>query len=96
MLFLRHLRNALNAIEEQEMAVYQNNQLPHDEVKVANFFKDGLNLLKQDATILLEKNNDYYPRLEKHLHSNGICLTGNWQITADTPYSGYLEGVAKP
>ena len=28
--------HALNAIEEQEMAVYQNNQLPHYEVKTAN------------------------------------------------------------
>ena len=83
--------HALNAIEEQEMAVYQNNQLPHYEVKAANFIKDGLNLLKQDAERTLSEKNDYYPRLEKHLHSNSICLTGNWQITADTPYSGYFK-----
>ncbi len=24
------------------------------------------------------------------LHPNGICLSGLWQITADTPYSGYF------
>jgi len=24
------------------------------------------------------------------LHPNGICLTGRWQITEDTPYSGYF------
>lgn len=25
------------------------------------------------------------------LHPNGICLTGLWQITEDTPYSGYFR-----
>jgi hypothetical protein len=24
------------------------------------------------------------------LHPNGVCLTGRWQVTADTPYSGYF------
>jgi hypothetical protein len=24
------------------------------------------------------------------LHPNGVCLTGRWQIDADTPYSGYF------
>lgn len=24
------------------------------------------------------------------LHPNAVCLTGRWQITADTPYSGYF------
>jgi hypothetical protein len=28
-----------------------------------------------------------FPRL---LHPNGVCLTGRWQITGDTPYSGYF------
>jgi hypothetical protein len=26
----------------------------------------------------------------RFLHPNGICLTGRWQITEDTPYSGYF------
>ena len=28
-----------------------------------------------------------FPRF---LHPNGICLTGRWEITEDTPYSGYF------
>src|SRR6185295_3642737 len=24
------------------------------------------------------------------LHPNGVCLFGQWQITADTPYTGYF------
>ncbi len=82
---------AANAVEAQEMAVYQNGQLPHYDVKAANFFKDGVNLLSQDAARTLSETADFYPRLEKHLHSNGICFSGNWQITADTPYTGYFK-----
>ncbi len=26
----------------------------------------------------------------RFLHPNGICLTGHWEITEDTPYSGYF------
>ena len=26
------------------------------------------------------------------LHPNGVCLTGTWQITEDSPYSGYFAG----
>ena len=26
------------------------------------------------------------------LHPNGICLTGLWEVTEDTPYSGYFAG----
>lgn len=26
----------------------------------------------------------------RFLHPNGVCLTGRWQITEDTPYSGYF------
>src|SRR4051812_35346474 len=25
------------------------------------------------------------------LHPNGVCLTGRWKITAETPYSGYFR-----
>ena len=29
-----------------------------------------------------------FPRL---VHPNGVCLTGEWRITEDTPYSGYFR-----
>ncbi|HEX5362065.1 MAG TPA: hypothetical protein VFW49_13435 [Fluviicoccus sp.] len=76
------------AAEQQEMAVYAGNRLPHYEVSSRQFIRDGVNLLKADAQRTLNETADYYPRLEKHLHSNGICFTGRWKITAETPYSG--------
>lgn len=80
-----------NAQEQQELDVYLDNKLPHYPVSSANFFKDGVNLLKQDAERTLSETADYYPRLEKHLHANGVCFSGNWKITADTPYTGYFH-----
>ncbi len=82
-------------IEQHELDVYLDNKLPHYQVTSANFFKDGVNLLKQDAQRTLSEDADFYPRLEKHLHSNGICFTGTWHITENTPYTGYFKKEAK-
>jgi hypothetical protein len=73
--------NVKSSLEQQEVNVYLHNQLPHYQVTAANFVKDGINLLKADAERTLNDTADYYPRLEKRLHSNGICLTGTWHIT---------------
>lgn len=86
---------AKNDLEQQEINVYLDNKLPHYQVTSANFFKDGVNLLQQDAQRTLSESADYYPRLEKHLHANGICFTGTWTITANTPYSGYFKKAAQ-
>ena len=29
------------------------------------------------------------------LHPNGVCLTGHWEITEETPYSGYFKAGSK-
>ena len=83
--------NVKSSLEQQEVNVYLHNQLPHYQVTAANFIKDGINLLKADAERTLNDTADYYPRLEKRLHSNGICLTGTWHITQKTPYTGYFK-----
>lgn len=81
---------AKNSLEQQEINVYADNKLPHYQVSAANFIKDGVNLLVGDAQRTLNQTDDYYPRLEKHLHSNGICFSGTWNITQKTPYTGYF------
>ena len=80
-----------NSIEQQEINVYLDNKLPHYQVSTSNFIKDGVNLLIGDAQRTLNDTADYYPRLEKHLHSNGICLAGTWHINQKTPYTGYFK-----
>lgn len=78
--------------EQQEQAIYDRRQLPHYSVTVQKFFgKDGTNLLRQDAKRTLQDTTDYYPRLEKRVHANGICFSGVWRITEDTPYTGYFK-----
>ena len=82
---------AKTANEQQENNVYLDNKLPQYQVSTSNFIKEGVNLLIGDAQRTLNETADYYPRLEKHLHSNGICLTGTWHITQPTPYTGYFK-----
>lgn len=79
---------ARDAVEQREMAVYAQGQLPEYEVSASNFFAQGVNLLKRDAQRTLVNQQDYFDRLPKLLHSNGICFSGLWQIDQANPYSG--------
>lgn len=74
-----------------EMKLYEQNRLPHYEVTSDKFIMGGINRLLDRATRTLKETDDYYPRLEKLVHSNGACFTGTWNITEATPYSGYFK-----
>ncbi|MFN2310108.1 MAG: hypothetical protein ABR553_10325 [Gammaproteobacteria bacterium] len=80
-----------NDEQAQEQRVYQQRGLPQYKITVNNFFEAGVNLLEQDAIRTVSETADYYPRLEKRVHSNGICFTGTWTITEETPYTGYFK-----
>lgn len=82
---------AQNDEQVQEQSIYQQSLLPQYRVTISNFFEDGINLLTQDAQRTVSDTADYYPRLEKRVHSNGICFKGTWTITEETPYSGYFK-----
>ena len=84
-------QTAGSVLEQQEVAVYAAGQLPHYPVTAANMVVGGVNLLRRDAVRTLREPNDVYPRLEKLVHSNGICFSGTWQIDRATPYSGYFQ-----
>lgn len=80
-----------SAQQQQELAVYAAGQLPQYPVTAANMVVGGVNLLRRDAKRTLRDTVDFYPRLEKLVHANGICLAGRWQIDTATPYSGYFK-----
>lgn len=80
-----------STIEQQERAVYAAGQLPQYPVTAGRMVVDGVNLLRRDAQRTLRETADFYPRLEKLVHANGICLAGRWQIDTATPYTGYFK-----
>ena len=52
------------------------------------FQTDSERTLDSGADLRWGQDRKGFPRL---VHPNGICLTGRWQITEDTPYSGYFR-----
>jgi hypothetical protein len=64
--------------------------LPHQRVSVTSFFGWLENKLLNASKRTLSDRSDLLPRFQKLLHPNGICLTGTWRITEDTPYTGYF------
>ncbi|MGZ3788657.1 MAG: hypothetical protein ACXVLQ_09050 [Bacteriovorax sp.] len=78
-----------------EMAAYEHGRLPHYEVTSSKFIVDGVDRLLDRATHTLNDTVDYYPRLEKLVHSNGACFTGLWTITEPNPYSGFFKAGSK-
>jgi hypothetical protein len=79
-----------------EMSVYQSGQLPRYQVSLENIFRYGINNLERAAKRTVSENQDFYPRMEKLVHSNGICFTGEWAIQAkNTGYTGYFAEGAR-
>jgi len=77
---------------QAEIKIYQSGQLPRYEVSLDNIFRYGINHLEQAAKRTVNERLDFYPRIEKLVHSNGICFTGEWEIGAKkTGYSGYFS-----
>lgn len=75
-------------VEIAEFNVYKTGSLPQYEVNASTIFPKGSDQLKKDAQRTVTKSDDYYPRLPKLLHSNGICVTGQWQATENSKYTG--------
>ena len=80
-----------DAATQVEMSAYEQGRIPHYEVTSSKFIVGGINRLLDRATRTLIETDDYYPRLEKLVHSNGACFTGIWSITEANPYSGYFK-----
>lgn len=52
------------------------------------FLAAAKRVLAADSDLRWGPDGKGYRRL---LHPNGICMTGRWEITADTPYTGYFR-----
>ncbi|MEH2143775.1 hypothetical protein [Nostoc sp.] len=46
--------------------------------------------LFNDAARNLFDRRDIRPHYDKLIHANGVCYTGLWKITEDSPYTGYF------
>ncbi|PNK61242.1 hypothetical protein [Psychrobacter sp. FDAARGOS_221] len=77
----------LDAQIQQELAVYQAGKMPAYKVTSAQFTKKVRERLAIRSEQTLSDDVDYYERLEKLVHSNGICMAGTWQITEDVKNS---------
>ncbi|MBD2531018.1 hypothetical protein H6G97_16085 [Nostoc flagelliforme FACHB-838] len=47
--------------------------------------------LFNDAARNLFDRRDIRPHYDKLIHANGVCYTGLWKITEDSPYTGYFS-----
>jgi hypothetical protein len=52
------------------------------------FLSAARRVLASDTDLRWGSDGKGYQRM---LHANGICMTGLWEITADTPYTGYFH-----
>ena len=82
-------------LEKEEFAIYQKGKLPQYPVNAKSIFSGGDSMLKRDAKRTVNERFDYYDRLAKKLHPNGVCLAGEWNITKETPYSGYFASKSR-
>lgn len=80
-----------DASDRAEWDVYRAGALPHYTVNSSHFVKAGIDLLINAAKRTTNDRSDFYPRITKLLHPNGICFTGVWKILNPSPYTGYFE-----
>jgi len=81
--------------ERKEFSLYQALQLPQYPVNSRSLFTSGSAPLERDAKRTTSERYDYYDRLPKKLHPNGVCVTGEWSINTQTNYTGSLATGAK-
>jgi hypothetical protein len=74
-------------IEAKEFSVYKKDQLPQYPVSYSTL---GLKELTAASKRTLVERADYFDRIEKMVHANGVCVSGEWNISENSGYSGYF------
>lgn len=90
-----------NSVEQNWADQYQDGAYPTYSVnltRMINYTSRGLeDLLEKAVHRTLHENADFYPSLNKLLHSNGVCFQGKWIIDEASDYSGlFAEGTQVP
>lgn len=83
------------AIETSEFNIYKSGALPRYEVNSSTVFPKGSDQMSIDAKRTVTRTEDYYPRLAKLLHANGICVVGKWEMTEASKYTGLFTKGSK-
>jgi hypothetical protein len=65
--------------------------LPEHVITLSTFYSGLSNLLLRATSRALNDASDLAPHFQKLVHPNGIALTGTWNITEDSPYTGYFR-----
>lgn len=69
--------------------------LPHNKISYRSLFKGFKSKIAQSANRTLSDRSDILPHFDKLAHPNGTCLKGTWNITQDSPYTGYYKNGSK-
>lgn len=69
--------------------------LPTENVGVRRFFRKFSYLLANAGRRTVSTNDDLLPRFDKLIRPNGLCLSGQWEIDTETPYTGLLATGAR-
>lgn len=77
-----------NKAAEQELGIYLSHELPQYPVNMSSIFGGGSDQLTQDGVRTINDGSDYYDRLPKLIHPNGVCISGVWKMDSTSPYSG--------
>lgn len=77
-------------IERSESAVYSM-KFPVYPVNQKSVFGEDSNQLTRDGQRTINEHKDYYDRISKKVHANGICVSGSWSITNSSSYTGLFK-----
>jgi hypothetical protein len=66
-------------------------EYPVHKVTIGTFFKRGENLLLRDCKRSLVDHADMWEPHLKLLHTTGIAFAGTWNVTEETPFTGYFS-----
>lgn len=80
--------------EAREFSIYRTG-LPSYPVSADSLFSHGSKQLERDARRTVSEREDYYGRLPKLLHPNGVCVAGTWNITEMSKYTGLFQQGSK-